>query len=96
MSGVSRLVELPKTLSGERTLNSRPDQLVDKLLLDILDDHALSPELDGLGLDSVQVLLLAAIGQKTHNLIVLQNQPSENCTCVKACYVCEYECAILC
>jgi len=72
-------------------LNGRPDQFVNKLLLDILDDHALSPELNGLGLHSLEVLLLAAIGKKAHDLIALQNQPPENCTSVKAYYVHEYK-----
>jgi hypothetical protein len=65
-------------------LNGRPDQLVNKLLLDILDDHALSPELEGFGLHSLEVLLLTAIGKKAHNFIALQSQPPENCTCIKA------------
>jgi hypothetical protein len=42
-------------------LNGRPDQLVNELLLDILDNHALSPELKSLGLHSLEVLLLACL-----------------------------------
>lgn len=61
-------------------MNSRPDELVNQLLLDILNDHALSAELDGLGLDGVKVLLLAAIGEEAHDLVALEDQPSKNCT----------------
>lgn len=67
-----------RTKGAGRTLDSRPDKLVDKLLLNIEDDHALSAELLSLGLDSVKVLLLAAVGKEADNLIALENQPSED------------------
>ena len=48
-----------RTEATERTLHSWPDQLFDKLLLEILDDHALGTDLLGLGLDCVVVLILS-------------------------------------
>ncbi len=59
-------------------MNGRPDQLVDKFLLNILDDHAFSAELQRLGLDGLKVLFLTAVGKKAHNFVALQNQPPEN------------------
>jgi hypothetical protein len=61
-----------------RTLDSGPDKLVDKLLLDIKDDHALSAELLGLDLDSIEVLLLTTVGKEADNLVALEDQPSED------------------
>lgn len=78
-----------------RTLDSRPDQLVNELLLDILNDHALGSELSGLGLDGLEVLLLTAVGKEAHDLVTLQDQPTENGTCVEACYVNEYKFVVL-
>ncbi len=90
MSNVSRLVKrnIPKHIWGGHTLNGRPDKLIDKLLLDILDDHALGAELNSLGLNGVEVLLLTTIGKEAHDLIALKNEPSKNCAGVKA-YSCQ-------
>lgn len=67
-------------------MNGRPDELVDKLLLNILDNHALSSKLKGLGLDSLEVLLLTAIGKEAENLVALLDQPSEDGAGVKTYY----------
>lgn len=62
----------------KHTLDGRPDKVIDKLLLNILDDHALSAELLGLLLDSVEVLLLTTVGKEADNLVTLKDQPSED------------------
>ncbi|KAI6769899.1 hypothetical protein HG530_004528 [Fusarium avenaceum] len=73
---------------SEEVYSIRPDQLVNELLLDILDDHALSTELDGLLLDGIEVLLLATVGKEAHDLITLKNQPSEDGASVKTYCIC--------
>jgi hypothetical protein len=67
----------------KHTLNGRPDKVIDKLLLNILDDHALSAELLSLLLDSVEVLLLTTVGKEADNLVTLKDQPSEDGAGVK-------------
>ena len=54
-----RSCALRRGRAAERTLDSWPDQLVDKLLLEVLDDHALGTDLLGLGLDCVVILILS-------------------------------------
>lgn len=40
-------------------MHSGPDELFHKLLLEILDDHALGTDLLGLGFDGIVVLILS-------------------------------------
>jgi hypothetical protein len=47
-----------------RTLNRAENELVDKLLLQVLNDHALGAERQGLLLDLCKVLDLAYVGEE--------------------------------
>lgn len=53
-------------------MDSREDELVDELLLEVLDDHALSTEGESLLLDLSEVLLLADIGKEGNDLVSLE------------------------
>lgn len=46
------------------TLDGTEDELINKLLLQVVDDHALSTKSQGLLLDCGKVLLLTDIGKK--------------------------------
>lgn len=54
-----------------RTLDGGEDKLLNELLLEVKDDHALSAEGESLLLDGFPVLLLANVGKEANNGVVL-------------------------
>ncbi len=56
---------MPIQAGPKRTLDSRKDKLIDKLLLQVFNDHALGTESQCLLLHLIKVLLLADIGKKS-------------------------------
>jgi hypothetical protein len=67
------------------TLNTPEDELIDKLLLQVLNDHALGAESESFLLDLSKVLLLANIGKESHNSVALKSEPREDRRRVKSC-----------
>jgi hypothetical protein len=59
-------------------LNGAEYNLLDELLLEVLDDHALGTEGKSLLLDRLPVLLLAYIGTESNDLITLVDAPPED------------------
>jgi aryl carrier-like protein len=59
--------------AGQLTLDCGPDELLDELLLEILDDHALGTNLLGLGLDGIPVFRLSNIGKEGNHGVTLLN-----------------------
>jgi hypothetical protein len=58
-----------------RTLDGRKDELIDELLLQVLDDHALGTESQSLLLHLSEVLLLTDIGKKSLEAIWVSVEP---------------------
>lgn len=54
-----------------RTLDGGEDELLNKLLLEVEDDHALSAKGDSLLLDGLPVLLLTNVGKEANDGVVL-------------------------
>lgn len=48
-----------------RTLDGRKDELIDKLLLQVFDNHALSTESESLLLYRSEILILTDVGKKS-------------------------------
>lgn len=52
-----------------RTLDGRKDEFIDKLLLQVFNDHALSTESKSLLLHLIKVLFLTDVGKKSLEVI---------------------------
>lgn len=59
-------------------LDGPVDNLLDESLLEVLDHHLLGTKSKGLLLNSIEVLLLANIGQEGNDLVSLIDEPFED------------------